>query len=65
MITIYAGDLFSKSNYQDFGRYDEVDLAIAADAQATLPMLIDECRKLITPERKSVIQAARARSSPK
>jgi acetolactate synthase-1/2/3 large subunit len=56
VITIYAGDLFSKSNYQDFGRYDEVDLAIAADAQATLPLLIEECRKLITPERKSAIQ---------
>ena len=61
VITIYAGDLFSKSNYQDFGRYDEVDLAIAADAQATLPLLIDECRKLITPERKSVIQARAAK----
>jgi len=57
VITIFAGDLYGKSNYQDFGRYDEVDLAIAADAQATLPILIDECRKLITPERKSVIQA--------
>jgi len=61
VITIYAGDLFSKSNYQDFGRYDEVDLAIAADAQASLPLLIDECRKLITPERKSVIQARAAK----
>ena len=48
VITIFAGDLFGKSNYQDFGRYDEVDLAIAADAQATLPLLIEECRKLIT-----------------
>jgi len=57
VITIFAGDLYGKSNYQDFGRYDEVDLAIAADAQATLPILIDECRKLITPERKAVIQA--------
>ncbi len=57
VITIFAGDLYGKSNYQDFGRYDEVDLAIAADAQATLPFLIDECRKLITPERKAVIQA--------
>jgi thiamine pyrophosphate-dependent acetolactate synthase large subunit-like protein len=57
VITIFAGDLFGKSNYQDFGRYDEVDLAIAADAQATLPILIDECRKLITPERKAALQA--------
>jgi acetolactate synthase-1/2/3 large subunit len=56
VITIFAGDLFGKSNYQDFGRYDEVDLVIAADAQATLPILIEECRKLITPERKAVLQ---------
>jgi thiamine pyrophosphate-dependent acetolactate synthase large subunit-like protein len=61
VITIFAGDLYGKSNYQDFGRYDEVDLAIAADAQATLPFLIDECRKLITPERKAVIQARAAK----
>jgi thiamine pyrophosphate-dependent acetolactate synthase large subunit-like protein len=57
VITIFAGDLFAKSNYQDFGRYAEVDLAIAADAEATLPALIDECRRLITPERKSVLAA--------
>jgi acetolactate synthase-1/2/3 large subunit len=56
VITIFAGDLFGKSNYQDFGRYDEVDLAIAADAQATLPMLIEECRKLITTDRKSALE---------
>ena len=37
LITIYSGDLYGKSNYQDFGRYAEVDLAIAADAEATLP----------------------------
>src|SRR5271165_3532035 len=56
VITIFAGDLYGKSNYQDFGRYDEVDLAIAADAQATLPILIEECRKLITPERRAILQ---------
>src|SRR6516162_2896413 len=48
LITITAGDLFSRSNYQDFGRYTEVDLAIAADAEATLPSLIEACQKLIT-----------------
>src|ERR1700734_3377790 len=40
LITIYSGDLAEKSNYQDLGRYSEVDLAIAADAEATLPALI-------------------------
>ena len=52
LITITAGDLFSRSNYQDFGRYTEVDLAIAADAEATLPGLIEACKRLITPDRK-------------
>jgi acetolactate synthase-1/2/3 large subunit len=57
LITITAVDLFSRSNYQDFGRYTEVDLAIAADAEATLPALIEECRRLITPDRKTAIEA--------
>ena len=41
LISITAGDLYVKSNYQDFQRYPEVDLAIAADAEATLPSLIE------------------------
>jgi acetolactate synthase I/II/III large subunit len=56
LITITAGDLFSRSNYQDFGRYTEVDLAIAADAEATLPSLIEACKRLMTPERKRVAE---------
>jgi len=52
LITIYSGDLAEKSNYQDLGRYTEVDLAIAADAEATLPYLIEACRRLITADRK-------------
>src|SRR5438876_1319118 len=56
LITITAGDLFSRSNYQDFGRYAEVDLAIAADAEATLPALIEACKRLMTPDRKRVAE---------
>ena len=41
LISITRDDLFIKSNYQDFQRYPEVDLAIAADAEATLPSLIE------------------------
>jgi thiamine pyrophosphate-dependent acetolactate synthase large subunit-like protein len=52
LITISSEDLFSRSNYQDFGRYEEVDLSLAADAEATLPLLIDACQKLITPGRR-------------
>ena len=54
LITISSADLVSKSNYQDLGPYADVDLAIAADAEASLPALIDACRKLITGDRKRV-----------
>jgi acetolactate synthase I/II/III large subunit len=52
LITIYSGDLSEKSNYQDLGRFAEVDIAIAADAEATLPALIEACKRLITADRK-------------
>ncbi|HEY2844583.1 MAG TPA: thiamine pyrophosphate-dependent enzyme, partial [Bryobacteraceae bacterium] len=57
LATITSGDLFSRSNYQDFGRYVDVDLAIPADAEATLPLLIEACKKLITPDRRTAMQA--------
>ena len=44
-----------KSNYQDFQRYPEVDIAIAADAQATLPSLIEACKRLITADRRRAL----------
>ena len=37
-ISISAEHLFQGSNIHDFGRYADVDLAIAADAEATLPL---------------------------
>jgi len=55
LISITAGDLFLHSNYQDFQRYPEVDLAIAADAEATLPSLIEAVKRLITADRKRTL----------
>ena len=55
--TISSFELLTNSNYQEFGRYNEVDLSIAADGEATLPSLIEACRRLITPDRKRVIDA--------
>jgi thiamine pyrophosphate-dependent acetolactate synthase large subunit-like protein len=60
-ISISAEHLFQHSNIHDFGRYSEVDLVIAADAEATLPALIEEIRRLVTPERKSAFQARGSR----
>jgi acetolactate synthase I/II/III large subunit len=56
LITISSTDLLAKSNYQDFGRYTEVDLSMAADAEASLPALIDACKRLITGDRARVLK---------
>jgi acetolactate synthase-1/2/3 large subunit len=57
LITITAGDLYIKANYQDFFRYTGVDVAMAADAEATLPSLIEEIKRQITADRKQAFQA--------
>lgn len=41
VISINSGDLFLRSNYQNFQRYAEADIAMAADGEATLPALIE------------------------
>jgi thiamine pyrophosphate-dependent acetolactate synthase large subunit-like protein len=56
LINISSTDLVSKSNYQDFGAYTEVDVAIAADAEASLPALIEACKRLVTSDRRRAFQ---------
>ena len=56
LINITASDLYKKSNYQDFQRYTEVDLAIAADAEATMPALIEAVKRLLTDDRKRAFE---------
>ena len=56
LATITSGDLYIRSNYQDFRRLQEVDLALAADGEATLPLLIDAVKRLVTGDRKRVFQ---------
>ena len=54
LVSITSGDLYLKSNYQNFQRYAEVDMAIAADPEATLPSLIEAVKRLVTPDRQRV-----------
>jgi acetolactate synthase I/II/III large subunit len=61
IVTISASDLLTKNNYQDAGRYNEADLAIPGDPEATLPSLIEACRKLMTPERRHAFDARGAK----
>jgi thiamine pyrophosphate-dependent acetolactate synthase large subunit-like protein len=60
-ISISSVTLAHKSNIQDFGHYADIDLDIGADAEATLPLLIEACKKLITPDRKRVMQERAAK----
>lgn len=54
-ISITTGDLYTKANYQDFFRYQPVDLAMAADPEATLPSLIEEVKRQLTGARKQTL----------
>jgi hypothetical protein len=57
-ITISSVELAPKGNYQDLQRYASgVELAMAADAEATLPMLIEEVKRQLPSGRKSALEA--------
>jgi acetolactate synthase-1/2/3 large subunit len=60
-VSITAGDLFTKANYQDAQRFVEVDVAIAADAEATIPSLVEAIARQITADEKRAFQARGAR----
>jgi thiamine pyrophosphate-dependent acetolactate synthase large subunit-like protein len=55
-IDISSLELYIKSNLQDFQHMSDADLVIAADAEATLPALIDEVRRQLTPDRRHALQ---------
>jgi acetolactate synthase-1/2/3 large subunit len=61
LITITSGDLFAKSNYQNFQRYPDLDMALAADPEATLPSLIEAVKRLSNGDRKHVFEARGAK----
>jgi len=52
-ISLTAVDLNFHSNYQDFERYPDADLALTGDAEASLPALIAACRGLIDKGQRS------------
>jgi len=56
LISITEADLSGRSNYWNFGRYQEADMSIAADGEATLPSLIEEVKRLVTSDKKNAYQ---------
>lgn len=60
LISITALDLYIRANYQDFQRFQQVDISIAADAEATLPSLIEAVKSLHTGESRARAEQRRA-----
>ena len=56
IINVSMQDVYIRSNYQDFQRYQAADLSINGDAQSSLPALTEHVRWLMTPERQRVAQ---------
>ena len=57
LISISSILLNTKSNYQDFQRLQVVDIEMAADAEATLPALIEAVKQALPSSRKAAVEA--------
>ena len=57
LISISSIALNTKSNYQDFQRFQVVDIDMAGDAEATLPALIDAVKQALPANRAASIEA--------
>ncbi|HLH97294.1 MAG TPA: thiamine pyrophosphate-dependent enzyme [Xanthobacteraceae bacterium] len=55
LISISASGLITKSNYQNFERFQSVDVPISGDVEATLPALIEAVKSAIPADRKTAI----------
>ena len=55
LISISSVDLLTKSNYQDFQRFQSIDVSMPGDAQATLPSLIEALKSAISNDRKDAM----------
>jgi acetolactate synthase-1/2/3 large subunit len=56
LISISSLELLTKANYQDFQRYQQVDVAMAGDAEASLPALIEFVKKEISGDKKAAYE---------
>ena len=59
LISISSAELYIRANYQGFQRYQPVDISMGADAEATMPALIEAVKSVLTSEQKSAAQARR------
>src|SRR5207302_10788214 len=54
-INVSSLGLFIKSNLQDFQHMADADIDIAADSEATLPLLVEEVKRQLTADRRRAL----------
>jgi thiamine pyrophosphate-dependent acetolactate synthase large subunit-like protein len=60
-VTVSSAELYPKGNYQNLERYAGlVDIAVQADAEATLPFLVEEVKRLMPASRAAYDARAQA-----
>ena len=55
LLNLSTNELNLKANYQTLQRYAELDLDLVGDAEASLPALIEACKRLITADRRAAL----------
>ncbi len=55
LISLNVADLYTKSNYQDFQRFEPVDLSITGDVESSLPALTEAVKSALSDERRSIL----------
>jgi thiamine pyrophosphate-dependent acetolactate synthase large subunit-like protein len=61
VVSISSNDMYMKSNYQDFQRLSSAQVAAAADAEASLPALIEAVQRQLRSRTQSTRQARGAK----
>jgi thiamine pyrophosphate-dependent acetolactate synthase large subunit-like protein len=56
LITINSAELITKSNYQDFQRFQVTDIGMTGDAEASLPFLIEAVKSAIPSDKKAAFE---------
>jgi thiamine pyrophosphate-dependent acetolactate synthase large subunit-like protein len=56
LITISSIELNTKANYQDFQRFQVTDIGMAADAETSLPFLIEAVKSAIPSDKKAAFE---------
>jgi len=56
LVTINSSELLTKSNYQDFQRFQVTDIGMTGDVEASLPFLIEAVKSAIPNDKKAAFE---------